>query len=109
MPLQMNPAEFVLELVNVDFAIHQDRARERLKQMQMAWQVSPQAKHVIQEIAALNRTTRDYALGNGKQSRENFFAVVLALFHRSFIKSYRDVVAYGVRVAMYTGTESHVL
>jgi hypothetical protein len=104
MPLQMNPAEFVLELMNVDFAIHQDRAQERLKQMQKGWQISGQAKYVTTEIATMNRTTKGGVLGNGKQSRANFFVVVLALLHRSFIKSYRDIVVYGVRIAMYTGT-----
>jgi hypothetical protein len=29
--------------------------------------------------------------------------VPFTLIHRSFIKSYRDVVAYGIRVAMYMG------
>ena len=29
--------------------------------------------------------------------------ILLALLHRSFIKSNRDVVAYGVRIAMYLG------
>jgi hypothetical protein len=104
MPLQMNPAEFVLELMNVDFAIHQDRAQGRLKQMQKGWQISAQAKYVTTEIATMNRTTKGGVLGNGKQSRANFFVVVLALLHRSFIKSYRDIVVYGVRIAMYTGT-----
>ena len=27
----------------------------------------------------------------------------MTLVHRSFVKSYRDVVAYGIRIAMYTG------
>jgi hypothetical protein len=103
MPVQMNPAEFILELLNVDFATQQDRARARLDQMQRAWQLSDQAKHVGMEIVALNQQPRGDALGNGKISRANFFVVVLALLHRSFIKSHRDVVVYGVRVAMYTG------
>ncbi len=105
MPVQMNPAEFVLELMNVDFATQQDRARERLQQMQIGWQTSPRAEHVVQDIAAMNQTPKGDVLGNIKQSRANFFVVVLALLHRSFIKSYRDVVVYGVRVAMYTGTK----
>jgi hypothetical protein len=104
MPHQMNPAEFVLELMNVDFATHQDRAQERLELMQRGWQTSTQAKYVATEIATVNQTMGEISLENGKSSRENFFAVVLALLHRSFIKSYRDVVVYGVRVAMYTGT-----
>jgi ABC-type multidrug transport system ATPase subunit len=109
MPLQMNPAEFVLELMNVDFAAHQDRAQERLEQMQIGWLTSTQANYVTDQIITANQTTEEVGLVVGKSSRENFFAVVLALLHRSFIKSYRDVVVYGVRVAMYTGTTSHIL
>jgi hypothetical protein len=104
MPLQMNPAEFVLELLNVDFATHQDTARERLQQMQNGWQTSTQANSVSTEIASVNHNMREDVLGNGKQSQANFSVVVLALLHRSFIKSYRDIVVYGVRIAMYTGT-----
>jgi len=109
MPLQMNPAEFVLELLNVDFATNQDRARERLQQMQKGWQTSAQAKSESREIARVNHNMGEDALGNGKQSRANFFVVVLALLHRSFIKSYRDIVVYGVRIAMYTGTAFRIL
>lgn len=29
--------------------------------------------------------------------------IIAALLHRSFIKSYRDVVAYGIRIVMYLG------
>ena len=29
--------------------------------------------------------------------------VPITLIHRSFIKSYRDIVAYGIRIAMYMG------
>jgi hypothetical protein len=30
--------------------------------------------------------------------------ITTALLHRSFIKSYRDIVAYGIRIVMYLGT-----
>lgn len=101
----MNPAEFVLELINIDFATNQDLARERLEQLQRCWRSSAQADSVSREIAAGNQATKKSILPDEKQSRANFFVVVLALLHRSFIKSYRDVVAYGVRIAMYTGKQ----
>lgn len=31
------------------------------------------------------------------------FTITKALLHRSWIKSYRDVVAYGIRIVMYLG------
>lgn len=36
-------------------------------------------------------------------TRPNGLSITLALLHRSFIKSYRDVVAYGIRIVMYLG------
>lgn len=33
--------------------------------------------------------------------------ITLALLHRLFIKSYRDVVAYGIRIVMYLGMYYH--
>ena len=38
-----------------------------------------------------------------KLSKGNFPIVLMTLVHRAFVKSYRDVVAYGIRIAMYTG------
>ncbi len=101
MPVQMNPAEFVLEATNVDFASDQERARQRLEQMQRAWSTSPEAKYVNNEITEIARETKEDAVGSLKQSQANFFAVTVALVHRSFIKSYRDVVAYGIRIGMF--------
>lgn len=31
------------------------------------------------------------------------FLITMSLLHRLFIKSYRDVVAYGIRIVMYLG------
>ena len=36
-------------------------------------------------------------------SRPGSLRITVALLHRSFIKSYRDVVAYGIRIVMYLG------
>lgn len=36
-------------------------------------------------------------------TRPSSFRITAALLHRSFIKSYRDVVAYGIRIVMYLG------
>lgn len=102
MPPQMNPAEFVLELMNIDFAIHQERAQERLEHMQKAWVDSPHAKSTYEGIENAVKSNAD-VIHTPKESRASFFAVVNALVHRSFIKSYRDVVAYGIRIAMYFG------
>lgn len=40
---------------------------------------------------------------NATSSRTGGISIVMALIHRSFIKSNRDVVAYGIRIVMYLG------
>lgn len=37
-------------------------------------------------------------------SRPGIPRITMSLLHRLFIKSYRDVVAYGIRIVMYLGT-----
>jgi hypothetical protein len=103
MPLHINPAEFVLELMNVDFVSHhhQAAARERLQDMQNAWLKSPRA---LETSAQIERTVQNAEpVPISKASRRNFPVILMTLVHRAFIKSYRDVVAYGIRMAMYTG------
>jgi hypothetical protein len=100
-PLHTNPAEFLLELMNTDFASHQEAASNRLQEIQQAWAESPEAMELSAYVdAAMTKTD---ALSDTKPSKRNFPIILMTLVHRSFIKSYRDVVAYGIRVAMYTG------
>ncbi|KAF8579679.1 ABC-2 type transporter family protein [Ramaria rubella] len=103
MPLQMNPAEFLLELMNVDFTFHQEQAQQRLDQMQVSWAASPQAVSTSSSIEEVVMSSPNELLSNPKKSRTNVLVVTMTLIHRSFIKSYRDVVAYGIRIAMYAG------
>jgi hypothetical protein len=100
-PLHTNPAEFLLELMNVDFASHQEVANTRLQKIQQAWVKSPKGAGLPALVKAKMATVEQ--LSDTKPSRTNFPIILMTLVHRSFIKSYRDVVAYGIRVAMYTG------
>ncbi|KAF8852060.1 P-loop containing nucleoside triphosphate hydrolase protein [Acephala macrosclerotiorum] len=99
MPNHTNPAEFLLELMNIDFATHQESAVQRLQEMQKAWTVSASAVELSNRVAAIPAET----LLDVKPSKSNLPVVVMSLVHRSFIKSYRDIVAYGIRIAMYLG------
>ncbi len=100
-PLHTNPAEFLLELMNIDFASHRESAQQRLNEIQKGWASSPKAFELAMHIdTAVNRVE---ALDSTRPSKRNFPVTVMTLTHRSFIKSYRDVVAYGIRVAMYIG------
>lgn len=97
MPLQMNPAEFVLDLVNVDF--QREVGQNNIAKIQQEW--AEQQHHAQTRYI-------DPALGGKELAIEtkkgpSNISVILTLLHRSFIKSYRDVVAYFIRVLMYTG------
>ncbi|KFY01976.1 hypothetical protein V490_00706 [Pseudogymnoascus sp. VKM F-3557] len=103
-PLQTNTAEFVLELMNVDFASDQAAARAQLDGMQAAWEESPMSIAIGTEIGIVaQKFNRGETASNTKGVQAGFLPVVLALLHRSFIKSYRDIVAYGIRIVMYLG------
>ena len=100
MPLYVNPAEFLLDLTSADFS-HDDEAQDRVKKLHSDWRTSPNQEQMLHVI---DNPTREKALQMpNSDSRAPFLSVTLALLHRSFIKSYRDVVAYGIRFAMYIG------
>lgn len=102
MPLYMNPAEFVIELVNTDFARNQEKATEHLDNIQGLWSKSENALTIVREIEGETSGSAETKLED-EHGSANKFMLPLTLIHRSFIKSYRDVVAYGIRIAMYMG------
>lgn len=103
MPLQMNPAEFVLDLVNTDFASDNEAAQTRLLDIQQRWVDSAENSLAEEEIKATTSAMEKKNLRLEEPKKVSPFSMVLTLLHRAFIKSYRDVVAYGVRIAMYLG------
>ncbi|KAJ1323031.1 ATP-binding cassette subfamily G (WHITE) member 2 [Microdochium nivale] len=105
-PLYMNPAEFIIDLVNTDFIHDHAEVEEHLSKVHHSWQQSPLALALITELAA----DMDFRpMGSDKADAEMLgetaggVAILLALIQRSLIKSYRDVFAYGIRIAMYMG------
>lgn len=113
-PLHVNPAEFLLDRVSVDFAPDeaQAQARHGLHALQQAWASSAMAGRLSDAIArsvahAAAAAAHEKQLGPVEiataERRPGFASLVSTLLHRSFIKSYRDVIAYGVRMAMYLG------
>ncbi|XMA17305.1 hypothetical protein WAI453_010096 [Rhynchosporium graminicola] len=101
MPIHTNPAEFILDLMNVDFANDGPVATQQLYEMQMAWTRSHRARDIATQIYATSSLIEPPTIS--KPPNRGFFTVVMTLVHRSLIKSYRDVVAYGIRIAMYIG------
>ena len=104
MPVYTNPAEFLLDLTNSDFSQGVEEFQSRLDFLLSKWQASPEAKMENTIICATSAEKKGPSSLRESNSRSSFFNVVSALLHRSFVKSYRDVVAYGIRFAMYIGT-----
>lgn len=103
MPLHTNPAEWLLDLVNVDFARGNAAADERLDSVSTAWGRSPRSLEIIS--AANPPSNHEYEeLRLGERSGTTRLFIPITLLHRNFIKSYRDVVTYGIRFAMYIGS-----
>ncbi|KAL0931003.1 ABC transporter [Colletotrichum truncatum] len=101
-PMQVNPSEHLLELVNIDFARDKQQAVAHLQAMHESWAESGQARDLKISIADAQQKTNPAVLGE-LEKKPGLPSLVMTLLHRSFIKSYRDVVAYGIRFAMYTG------
>lgn len=101
-PTHTNPAEYLLEQLNLDFVGHEaSSAHQRLARLQSAWTSSSKALELNAAIEAA--VTRSSPLASTRSSGAFFFTLLMTLVHRSFIKSYRDVTSYGVRFLMYGG------
>ena len=101
MPLYINPAEFLLDITSVDFAHNGIEAQARVDKLHSDWSQSSRHREMI---GMIEQSSQEKGVQiDGTASRSSFFNVTIALLHRSFIKSYRDVVAYGIRFAMYIG------
>ncbi|KAH7032565.1 putative ABC transporter [Microdochium trichocladiopsis] len=105
-PLYMNPAEFIIDLVNTDFSHDRDEVDKHLSRVHWSWRQSQLALALVTELAEevdshpIDMSETDMEQVGATAGR---MSVLLALIHRSLIKSYRDVIAYGIRVAMYMG------
>lgn len=91
----MNPAEFVIQLVNTDFSDNETRSTQHLTHLHSAWLHSPLASQTLTTL-----TPSPPHLSHPTASAPPF-TLPLTLIHRSLIKSHRDIVAYGIRIAMY--------
>ncbi|KAH8650461.1 P-loop containing nucleoside triphosphate hydrolase protein [Ilyonectria robusta] len=101
-PQYVNPAEFLLELVNVDFQQDKAAAAQRLNDLHGTWQTSHRAKDTTSVIMAAEQEGGQFG-NEAMDKKPSMPSLTLTLLHRSFIKSYRDAVAYGIRLAMYLG------
>ncbi|RAO65046.1 uncharacterized protein BHQ10_001058 [Talaromyces amestolkiae] len=123
LPMNVNPAEFILDIVSTDFSRDDESgaygekrnssqptrtAIERLEYIQKSWQESKQA-HITNTQVMNTSDEKDkyrqmkHIAESAASSRPAVYRIVFVLLHRSFIKSNRDVIAYGIRIAMYLG------
>ncbi|KAL8911081.1 MAG: hypothetical protein Q9171_003671, partial [Xanthocarpia ochracea] len=102
-PLYTSPPEFLLDLSSSDFADDSHEADTNISKLHADWRKSAGAETLASSISPSPTEKPGSTHLREEKSHASFFAIVLALLHRSFIKSYRDVVAYGIRFAMYIG------
>lgn len=88
-------------MMNIDFASHQEDAEARLDESRKGWISSDRAQKLFTELDSSVKNVM--VLPVTKTSKRDFPIILMTLIHRAFVKSYRDVVAYGIRIAMYTG------
>lgn len=108
-PAQTNPAEFILDTVSSDFASSKDSGEDRVELIQTAWANSNEAKSLTREVSERVHSAEKLANKDSveENTRPGAVSITIALLHRSFVKSYRDVIAYGIRIAMYLGKDYH--
>lgn len=99
-PPQINPAEYLLDLVNADFGPSNrgDGEHDRVTAIHLAWRTQHK-----EAIGASATTAAEHENDHGfvAQQTSRQMHLLPVLLHRAWIKSYRDLVAYGVRIAMY--------
>ncbi|QYT06388.1 Half-sized ABC transporter [Trichoderma simmonsii] len=99
-PPETNSADFFLDLINTDLDKNGD-IRRRTDHVCQAWKTSSDCNSLDDAIQKSMEGTSLYS--DLKIEPSESWKTPLILIHRSWIKSYRDVMAYGIRVAMYLG------
>lgn len=101
-PNLMNPSEHILDLTNTDFELEDNQektAAERLVTIQSAWKTRDTEDH----SAAIELGKSEFFTGSQGPGLTHDLGIPITLMHRLFLKSYRDIVTYWIRVAMYLG------
>jgi ABC-type multidrug transport system ATPase subunit len=104
MPSQINPAEFILDLINVDFDLDVEACQERVIQVHNSWLSSSAA--LVEKTRIMSKSSEDISCSDDEGNEifsQRSTRIIWTLLHRSGIKSRRDAVVYGIRFAMYLG------
>ena len=100
-PPLTNPAEHLLDVTNSDFVLDREQAQRDLESIHATWK--QQQQHTTLSSTSNEGKNDPAAILEDHSRRPSIFTIISALLLRMFIKSYRDVVAYGIRIAMYMG------
>lgn len=103
-PLYTNPAEFLLDLVNVDFMEDKVVAKSHLDIIHSSWEDSELASTLRTRVGEAMKLESSGPISDEMVFNEKptFLSQTVTIMHRNFIKSHRDVIAYHLRIAMYT-------
>ncbi|PTB63258.1 P-loop containing nucleoside triphosphate hydrolase protein [Trichoderma citrinoviride] len=99
-PAETNSADFFIDLINTDLDKNGE-IRHRTVHICQAWKTSLDSGNLDTSIQKSMEGTPSYS--NLKTQRTLSLRTPVILIHRSWIKSHRDVMAYGIRIAMYLG------
>lgn len=104
-PSRTNPAEFLLDLVTSDFVRESGSASGRRERIQSAWAASTESEALMIQVSMQPHSTEKHMVAQDLD-RPRLLKITYTLLHRLFVKSYRDFVAYEIRILMYLGTLS---
>jgi ABC-type multidrug transport system permease subunit len=102
MPMHINPAEYLLDLVNIDFVSAHSATHEQLARITDLWKCAdyrPPESRI--DAFSLNASAKPVNLA--PLTKRSQLRIPVTLLHRNLIKSYRDIIMYGIRIAMYLG------
>lgn len=100
-PPETNSAEFFLDLINTDLDKNGEIVH-RTDDICKSWDTAEDRTRLSQAIQKSGEASAD-SMSHYVVDRPSKLTVPVVLLHRSWIKSYRDIMAYGIRIAMYLG------
>jgi ABC-type multidrug transport system ATPase subunit len=105
MPVQTNPAEFVLDLINVDFDINEEACNTRIAQIRDSWASLPLGLAETTTIPDMT-SGRDISTYSVGVSGKRLITTIWILLHHSWIKSRRDAIDTVYALSYILGLQS---
>ncbi|KAH0195414.1 ATP-binding cassette transporter-like protein, partial [Aureobasidium melanogenum] len=101
-PVMKNPAEHLLEITNIDFWKDKQAGAQLLARIQQAW-IDLSDSTTSEPSLTIQRQSDSFDCDHGGPGAAEALRIPLTLLHRLFLKSYRDIVTYWIRLVMYLG------